>query len=502
MMNRHGVESGTGKSCPVAVKMAARLARIRVDGGTESVLGGAKRRFDGLPRPMVSFDIDYLEGPNHTLNLIVESDEFEQVYRVIRFQNFDTATEGFNAVSVPIFQFANADNVRIRLQVVRPQNAQYSFYIDNLRIHERPQDGTGLLQFESSRPSTLFFNGEAVLGSDRWRVADSVYIQGQIGTNVFGFEMDAHQTTHVPLVADFADEMSFVRGWRRLIVECASWGSSLTSLMATFWSIILNMPPIGLGPSMMAVACRTGNAFGQRPASRGSQRLLSVGYRGTFFRCVLGARDGGLGSLFSSVHAGTHCLHFQLVAEIFQMKRLECSCVGCGPDEDGERTELLGTWTGESRDGFTWRRYDIRPIDLGRQVQIELADERGGGWGHIEVDDIYMSDSEQHHGTWRIVDVNLPVGQAFNWEEWPFIDLSAGSRFIRPTVNSTVAFRHAFELIDSDEDGVIDGQDLCPNDPEPELRDSNGNGVGDACDPCPDCENIARGARRGIWSAP
>ena len=123
-----------------------------------------------------------------------------------------------------------------------------------------------------------------------------------------------------------------------------------------------------------------------------------------------------------------------------------------------------------------------------------MADERGGGWGHIEVDDIYMSDSEQHHGTYN-VDVNLPVGQAFNWEEWPFIDLSAGSRFIRPTGNNTVAFRHTFEPIDSDDDGVIDGQDLCPNDPEPELRDSNGNGVGDACDPCPNCENIARGAQ-------
>ena len=141
------VESGTWEIVPGGGEdgRGALLASGEVDGGTESVLELAPNvDLTGLPRPMVSFDIDYLEvHPNHTLNLIVESDEFEQVYRVIRFQNFDTATEGFNAVSVPIFQFANADNVRIRLQVVRPQNAQYSFDSDNWRIHERPQDGTG-----------------------------------------------------------------------------------------------------------------------------------------------------------------------------------------------------------------------------------------------------------------------------------------------------------------------------------------------------------------------
>ena len=243
------VESGTWEIVPGGGEdgRGALLASGEVDGGTESVLELAPNvDLTGLPRPMVSFDIDYLEvHPNHTLNLIVESDEFEQVYRVIRFQNFDTATEGFNAVSVPIFQFANADNVRIRLQVVRPQNAQYSFYIDNLRIHERPQDGTGLLQFESSRPSTLFFNGEAVLGSDRWRVADSVYIQGQIGTNVFGFEMDAHQTTHVAaLVADFGGRDVVRSGDGDWVLSSMPLpdGNNPTSLMATLWSIILKMP--------------------------------------------------------------------------------------------------------------------------------------------------------------------------------------------------------------------------------------------------------------------
>ena len=36
----------------------------------------------------------------------------------------------------------------------------------------------------------------------------------------------------------------------------------------------------------------------------------------------------------------------------------------------------------------------------------------------------------------------------------------------------------------SDGDGVPDGQDKCPNDPDPDQTDVDGDGVGDACDNC------------------
>jgi putative Ig domain-containing protein/thrombospondin type 3 repeat protein/galactose oxidase-like protein len=40
-------------------------------------------------------------------------------------------------------------------------------------------------------------------------------------------------------------------------------------------------------------------------------------------------------------------------------------------------------------------------------------------------------------------------------------------------------------IIDTDGDGIPDGQDNCPTVPNPNQADSNGNGIGDACDPTP-----------------
>ena len=39
---------------------------------------------------------------------------------------------------------------------------------------------------------------------------------------------------------------------------------------------------------------------------------------------------------------------------------------------------------------------------------------------------------------------------------------------------------------DTDDDGVPDGQDVCPAQPDAEQRDRDGDGVGDVCDVCPD----------------
>ena len=62
-----------------------------------------------------------------------------------------------------------------------------------------------------------------------------------------------------------------------------------------------------------------------------------------------------------------------------------------------------------------------------------------------------------------------------------------------PPVRRRRYYRLEIELPDRDEDGISDGRDLCPDDPDAAHSDVNGNGVGDACDPCPRCENVARG---------
>jgi hypothetical protein len=46
-----------------------------------------------------------------------------------------------------------------------------------------------------------------------------------------------------------------------------------------------------------------------------------------------------------------------------------------------------------------------------------------------------------------------------------------------------ILFAEILPSIDTDGDGIIDGEDNCPTVYNPDQADSNGNGVGDACDP-------------------
>jgi hypothetical protein len=53
--------------------------------------------------------------------------------------------------------------------------------------------------------------------------------------------------------------------------------------------------------------------------------------------------------------------------------------------------------------------------------------------------------------------------------------------------------------IDRDEDGVLDGDDNCPDTSNPDQKDSDGDGVGDVCD---SCVNVANGPMRTEGGAP
>ena len=50
-------------------------------------------------------------------------------------------------------------------------------------------------------------------------------------------------------------------------------------------------------------------------------------------------------------------------------------------------------------------------------------------------------------------------------------------------------FAKVFPFVDNDEDGILDGDDNCPDNYNPSQTDSDGDGVGDLCDNCPDTAN-------------
>ena len=44
-------------------------------------------------------------------------------------------------------------------------------------------------------------------------------------------------------------------------------------------------------------------------------------------------------------------------------------------------------------------------------------------------------------------------------------------------------------MVDTDDDGVLDQDDVCPETPDPTQIDADADGVGNACDNCPDVPN-------------
>ncbi len=55
--------------------------------------------------------------------------------------------------------------------------------------------------------------------------------------------------------------------------------------------------------------------------------------------------------------------------------------------------------------------------------------------------------------------------------------------------------------LDSDDDGVIDGEDNCPNKYNPKQLDADNDGVGDVCDSTPGCGGLRAGCQRSCLCA-
>ena len=138
-----------------------------------------------------------------------------------------------------------------------------------------------------------------------------------------------------------------------------------------------------------------------------------------------------------------------------------------------------------------WKSWSVPEQFLLSDVQLEVSDRRSDGWGFVVADDFYLSDDPMPHGIWTKPVTHVNVGSHNNNEEWPFFDLGQGARFVGSGIAGHRFYRLEFEVPDRDEDGIADGFDLCPDDPDAAQVDQNRSGVGDACDPCPDCEKCS-----------
>jgi hypothetical protein len=238
-----------------------------------------------------------------------------------------------------------------------------------------------------------------------------------------------------------------------------------------------------------------GNAWGLRPDSVGSAGTAIGHVEGRYFSTSFDGFDA-VGSLYSPPFTlDRSYLHFLLGGGAYPNGHATgCTCARLWSlNGDGERGELLETWTGGNNGTLSWQNYMVPEAYQNTQVQLEFADESAAHNGYLAVDDVYLSNNSRPHGLWVLPSVGLPMGNYARNEEWPLFDLRLGSRVITPGAADRRYYRMEFELTDSDGDGVIDGRDLCPQDPGAAHTDANWNGVGDACDPCPECENIARG---------
>src|SRR5262249_37876792 len=55
--------------------------------------------------------------------------------------------------------------------------------------------------------------------------------------------------------------------------------------------------------------------------------------------------------------------------------------------------KAVRTLTGRNSERLDWRTWDLKDLE-GKSVRIEIVDRNTGGWGHINVDEITLSDKE------------------------------------------------------------------------------------------------------------
>ena len=67
---------------------------------------------------------------------------------------------------------------------------------------------------------------------------------------------------------------------------------------------------------------------------------------------------------------------------------------------------VLATLSPDERWFLRPKRWDVPEVALGTQVQLEVADQLNNGY--VSVDDIYLSDVPENHGSWEVPSMHNP----------------------------------------------------------------------------------------------
>ena len=131
----------------------------------------------------------------------------------------------------------------------------------------------------------------------------------------------------------------------------------------------------------------TGEAFGRGPA------------RGTLpdQQPVSGFQGGGL----VNTYLGGDGPQGKLVSPAFKVRRRYLNFLLGGGRHPGETCldlvvggDVVRTATGRDEEKLVWRSFDVEALE-GREATIEIVDRRSGGWGHVNVDQVEMSDERR-----------------------------------------------------------------------------------------------------------
>ncbi|MBU0676839.1 MAG: hypothetical protein KJ626_01875 [Verrucomicrobia bacterium] len=155
---------------------------------------------------------------------------------------------------------------------------------------------------------------------------------------------------------------------------------------------------------------KSGRAFGSSPAAGAFPGQMEL--KGFLGSGVVNSMLGGDGSVG------------RLVSGDFVIQRRFMHFLISGGNHPGETCvnlivngETVRTATGENSEHLKWTSWDVAPWK-GRRARIEIADDYSGGWGHVNVDHILMSDAGAERVS-RYGSTFAPRdARAVDWGDW------------------------------------------------------------------------------------